>query len=92
MIVGVSERSTETAVVNKSDNSVKLLIEDGKNGLLFANENVEDLAKKIAEILSNQNSCKDLTRNAFLRLEKEFSFDSLNQGMSEILQKISTNA
>lgn len=81
-----------TLVISSDTVGGKLLINDGENGTLFESENVNDLADKIMQTISNANDYNHKTRNAFLRLEKEFSFDSLAKGMSEILQKISQDA
>jgi len=81
-----------TLLISSTTVGGKLLVEDGKNGILFENENANDLAEKIITALNNPNSYKEITRNAFLRLEKEFSFDCLSDKMSKILQQISKNA
>lgn len=81
-----------TLVISSNTVGGKLLIKDQENGILFENENSEDLAKKIVQVLENPESYQDKTKKAFLQLEKEFSFDSLSLKMSEILQKIRTDA
>jgi len=74
-----------TLVISSNTDGGKLLIENGKNGLLFENENAVDLAQKIKDASQNYVA---LTRNAYLRLEKDFSFDSLVREIEKILQKI----
>ncbi len=81
-----------TLVISSDTVGGKLLISNNENGLLFANENSEALAEKIMQVLNNPSDYNQITKNAFLRLEKEFSFDSLSRVMSEILQKVSTDA
>lgn len=77
-----------TFVISSDSDGGKLLIKNGENGFLFANENPEDLAAKIIEISKNQQTYSKLTSEAFLRLEKDFSFDSLREKFETILQKI----
>lgn len=80
-----------TLVISSATVGGKLLIENGKNGILCKIDDAEDLAKKLIEVLDQPNAYSFKTKNAFLRLEKEFSSDSLGHQMSKILQKISTN-
>ncbi|MBU6141209.1 MAG: glycosyltransferase family 4 protein [Proteobacteria bacterium] len=78
-----------TLVISSDSDGGKLLIKNEENGLLFANENYEDLATKIIKILDNREIYSKLTEQAFLRLEKEFSFDFLGKEFTKILEKIS---
>jgi glycosyltransferase involved in cell wall biosynthesis len=77
-----------TLVISSVTDGGKLLIKDGENGLLFKNEDAEDLVLKIQNILDKKENYEGLTKAAFLRLEKEFSFASLAREMNSILQKI----
>lgn len=77
-----------TLVVSSNSDGGKLLIKDGENGLLFANENYEDLSQKIILAFEDSSLRNRLTRKAFLKLEKEFSFEILGKDMSKILQEV----
>ncbi len=77
-----------TLVISSDSDGGKMLIEDEKNGMLFTNEKPQDLAEKIIKIISNPQNYSTLTHEAFLRLEKNFSFDSIGQEMERILQLI----
>lgn len=77
-----------TLVISSDTDGGKLLIKNGENGFLFANEDPQDLAAKITEILNNSQAYSNLTKQAFLTLEKNFSFDSLSTKLEVILQKI----
>lgn len=78
-----------TLVISSDSDGGKLLIKNEESGLLFASENPEDLAVKIIKTLDNPEIYLNLTKHAFLRLEKDFSFDSLRGHFERILQKIS---
>ncbi len=78
-----------TLVISSDSDGGKFLIENEKNGLLFANGDHADLAKKIEKVLDHSEPYQTLTDQAYLRLEKEFSFDFLSQEMNKILKKIS---
>ena len=77
-----------TLVISSNTNGGKLLIEDKKNGLLFENENIEDLADKIFWLLQNHHSYNKITKEAFFRLENEFSLTALQNNLQKILLKI----
>ena len=78
-----------TLVISSDSDGGKFLIEHEKNGLLFSNEDAADLAQKIEKVLDNSEIYSALTDQAYLRLEKEFSFDFLSREMNKILKKIS---
>jgi glycosyltransferase involved in cell wall biosynthesis len=77
-----------TLVISSDTDGGKFLIKDGENGILFSNENPENLAAKIIEISKDLTAYNKLTKQAFLRLEKDFSFTSLRQQFETILKKI----
>jgi glycosyltransferase involved in cell wall biosynthesis len=79
-----------TPVISSNSDGGKFLIEDEISGLLFANEDHADLAKKIEKIINNPEIYSNITKSAYFRLEKEFSFDFLSKEMSKILIKISS--
>jgi len=75
-----------TPVISSNSDGGKFLISDGENGLLFENENANDLAQKIMMISQNQQLCTKLTHMAFTRLEKDFSFAFLAKEIETILR------
>jgi len=78
-----------TLVISSDTDGGKFLIKNDEDGLLFENENAEDLAQKIVKVLSNSEIYASFTNKAFSKLEKEFSFDFLVQEIEKILIKIS---
>jgi glycosyltransferase involved in cell wall biosynthesis len=77
-----------TLVISSNSDGGKLLIKDGENGLLFNNDDYEDLSKKIILAIEDHVLRNSLSRKAFLKLVKEFSFEILSQEMSKILQEV----
>jgi len=77
-----------TLVVSSDSDGGKFLIKNGENGILFARQNYQELAEKLIEIFTNPHITANITRNAFLKLEKEFSFDILSKELSIILEKV----
>lgn len=78
-----------TLVISSDTVGGQILIKNDENGILFTNENAAALAAKIASVLNDPASYTAKTKNAFLQLEKQFSFNSLSKKMSEILKNIS---
>jgi glycosyltransferase involved in cell wall biosynthesis len=80
-----------TIVISSNTDGGKLLISDGEDGYLFENESAEDLANKIANIIKGSADYSELTYKSFLKLKKNFSFDSLagqlNQTLTTIIRK-----
>jgi glycosyltransferase involved in cell wall biosynthesis len=64
------------------------LIKNNIDGLLFKNEDATDLAQKIIYIYENQERYCDLTRNAYLKLQKEFGIEKLSDNLAEAFKKI----
>ncbi len=78
-----------TLVISSNSDGGKFLIKDGENGLLFENGDAQELANKINYALQNPIEYGRLTRSAFSRLEKDFSFTFLATEIEKILLKIS---
>lgn len=77
-----------TLVVSSDTDGGKLIIKDGENGFLFKNQDEQDLAKKIKEVVENKDNYAKLTKNAFCDLEERFSYQRLGQNLSGILDKL----
>jgi glycosyltransferase involved in cell wall biosynthesis len=83
-----------TLVISSNTDGGKFLIDGAAKpcGLLFENENFADLAEKIIDVYFDSSAYKQLTNNAFLRLEKEFSFAFLEQEIDKILKIIKNDS
>lgn len=75
-------------VISSNTEGGKLLIKDNINGLLFENENVNDLAKKIIWLLQNLSKYHLLTKQAYSKLENEFCLSTLSVNLQNVLFKI----
>ncbi len=62
--------------ISSNSDGGKLLIENEKNGLLFENENAQDLAKKIVFVIENKEKYNYFTKNAYNLLNKTYGIDS----------------
>jgi glycosyltransferase involved in cell wall biosynthesis len=77
-----------TLVISSNTDGGKLIIEDNKSGFLFQNCDAKNLAEKLEFIFLNPSIYGEITKNAFLKLEKEFGFDTLNKGLLTIFEKV----
>lgn len=77
-----------TLVISSNSEGGKLLISDGKDGLLFENENPQDLAQKIISIYDSQENYCDFTQRAYLKLVRQFSFSALMDNFQQVLAQI----
>jgi glycosyltransferase involved in cell wall biosynthesis len=80
-----------TLVISSATHGGNFLIKDGENGLLFEVRNYVELAQKVNYILKNPEIYQKLTKQAFLKLETEFSFASLGDRLEEITKLTSQN-
>jgi glycosyltransferase involved in cell wall biosynthesis len=65
-----------------------LLIEDGKNGILFQKENPEDLCGKIKYIIENRDQWKDLPENGHRIYQEHFSMDGFEENIRKITSQL----
>ena len=77
-----------TLVISSDTEGGKLLINHEKNGLLFENENSQDLAKKITGLLQDLSKYHLLTKQAYSKVENEFSLATLRDNLQKVLFKI----
>ncbi len=77
-----------TLVISSDTVGGKLLIKDQTDGLLFENGNADDLARKLITVAGNYENYAGLTKSAYLKLEKEFSFDVFASNLNQILCEI----
>lgn len=81
-----------TLVISSKTQGAKIIINDqnenSQNGILFELENFEDLSNKIINLLENPKKYKDITKNAYVKLQKEFSYKNLGQKLQIILDEI----
>ncbi len=64
------------------------LIEDGKDGLLFNSNDVEDLCEKIGTILDDSDYRRELGRNAYLKVKQHFNSEVHYQGISSVYKEL----
>lgn len=63
------------------------LVEDGKNGLMFEPENVEELVDRINQVESNRDLRKIIVQNGLLEAEK-YSYDSFEENLQRMYDNL----
>ncbi len=81
--------SFANSVLAISSNTIggKMLINHGEDGILFENENYENLAQKIIYALENKENYCNYTKKAYEKLEKNFNFDVFSAKFGDFLTK-----
>ena len=72
--------SVGKAVIGSNIGGIPTLIEDGKSGLLFECGNVEELSKKIDEIIDKSDLLQEYGDELKKNISKKYSFqDNMNK-------------
>ena len=77
-----------TLVISSDTDGGKLLIDDEKDGILFKNEDFADLATKIEKSLNMHEKYGIITKEAYEKIEENYSLEILSKKLNVILQKI----
>jgi glycosyltransferase involved in cell wall biosynthesis len=65
-----------------------LLIEDGKDGILFQKENPSDLGCKIKYIIENREKCNEMAQNGRNVYQEHFSMDKFEENIRKITSQL----
>jgi len=77
-----------TLTISSDSEGGKLLIKNGVDGLLFANEDYNDLAQKIILASQSEENYCHFTKMAYSKLLEHFSLDSLANNFEQVLWQI----
>ena len=69
----------------------KDIIDDGKDGLLVENENIEKLAEKIAYLIENENIRMDMGRQARINAQR-FQMENIVKQWKRLFEELSANS
>lgn len=64
------------------------IVEDGKQGLLYSNQNVEDAVKKIYGILDHPDIHQQMSEAAIKRVHEKFSIQTVAEEYIELLKQV----
>lgn len=77
-----------TPVISSNSDGAKMLIEDKKDGLIFENENAENLAEKIGFLIQNPEYSVNLAKQGFSKVKTEYSLEKVGKILQTELEKI----
>ncbi|WP_449539513.1 glycosyltransferase family 4 protein [Ferdinandcohnia sp. Marseille-Q9671] len=75
-------------VVAPGISSIPEIVEDGKTGLLYMEENAREAAKKIYQIVDSPEYYQTLSQNARQRVESTFSISTCAESYVRLLQEL----
>lgn len=77
-------------VANKSIGSVPYLLQDNVNGIVYEEPNADELAKKIADVLGNDDKRIELARNGYNTLACEWNPSFVANRLVELCRSLSS--
>ena len=63
-------------------------VEEDKTGLIFENDNPEQLANRMIELIENKSKCKEMGEHAYQKLVNEMSIETCCKIINDIYQSI----
>ena len=78
-------------VVSTQHSGIPELIEDGQNGFLVKEKNIDGLAKTLVEIFNCSPDCLTIAKKARMRVEKDYNVKKLSQQLYQYYQSLLRN-
>lgn len=75
-------------VVSKTVGAAPFLIDDGINGLMFEEENIDDMTKKTLELIRNPERMKEMSIKAFEKIHEGYNADIAVKRVIELYESI----
>jgi glycosyltransferase involved in cell wall biosynthesis len=79
--------STATPVIGSNSGGIPDMIQSGYNGFLFEPENVEDLAPKMLELITNIDARNKMAINAQETFEAKYSIETLPERFEKLIEE-----
>ena len=73
-------------VICGEDNGTACYIEQGKTGYVFRDNDEADLVEKMESIIRNGDVLKEMGKNAYNHVKKNFQFDSYYKSVKQIME------
>lgn len=90
-VLNESMNSGCAVVASHAIGSVPYLIEDGKNGLIYKNGDIDDLCNKVKFLLDNPERCKELGVNAYKTLTSTWNAELAAERFLNLATKLLNN-
>jgi len=75
-------------IVASRTNGALVCVEDGQTGLLCEIDNIEDLAAKLDELLSNPNRASRMGQAGKIRMQEKFSEKAYVANLRSMLEEV----
>ena len=80
--------ASKKPIIATNVDGVPELIKDGYNGLLFENENIDQLSEKIKLLLSDNEYAQKLAQNAYKSVQEKFSEEIYIDNYKQVIDKL----
>ena len=90
-VLNESMNSGCAVVASHAIGSVPYLIDDGKNGLIYQNGDIDDLYNKVKFLLDNPERCKELGVNAYKTLTSTWNAELAAERFLNLATKLLNN-
>ena len=87
-VLNESMNSACAVVASHAIGSVPFLIDNGENGLIYKDGDIDDLYKKIKGLLDNPEERKRLSKNAYLTMVNEWNANNAAQKFSVLSERV----
>ena len=74
-------------VICSNENGTKCYIEEGKNGYLFNQKNIDDLVDKIGKLVSNSDKLANFSKNALISAKENHSLEGFSIKLDLIIRQ-----
>jgi len=85
-VLNESMNSACAVVASKAIGSVPFLIEDGVNGLIYKDGDIDDLYQKVKYLLDNDIKRRLLAKNAYQTMESEWNADVAAERLIKLIE------
>ena len=90
-VVNEAMNSGCAVVANENIGATPYLIKDGENGLIYKNDSVDALYKKVKYLLDNNEKAKELGKNAYKSLKEEWNAKIAAERLLELAEILKNN-
>ncbi len=91
VVLNEALNSACAVVASYSAGSTPFLIEEGVNGLIYKDEDLEDLYLKTKQILDDEKLKRELSLNAYRSITEEWNCETASRKIYEVVDKLMNN-
>ncbi len=87
-VLNESMNSACAVVASHAIGATPFLIKDNENGLIFKNQDVNDLYNKVKFLLDNEKECNRLSKNAYETMVNEWNAKNASKKLLELIESL----